>query len=189
MPNLLILYDTTEGQTARIARRMADVAADAGHRADARDLRQLPGDLPLDRFDGVILGASIHRGSHSRQATRFVRDHRSQLESVPSAFFSVSLSAAGATERQQHNARRCLDDFLRQVGWTPALTATFAGALLYREYGFLKRLLMKWIVSREGGDTDTSRNYEYTDWNRVADFTRQFLRQLPPHDASRLSPD
>ena len=42
------------------------------------------------------------------------------------------------------------------------LAATFAGALRYRDYGLLKRLMMKWIARQEGGDTDTSRNYEYT---------------------------
>jgi len=93
------------------------------------------------------------------------------------AFFSVSLSAAGKTEGQRQHARDCLDQFLRQTHWQPRATAIIAGALLYRTYGFWLRLMMKWIAWREGGDTDTSKDYEYTDWNQVRQFTEEFLRQ------------
>jgi menaquinone-dependent protoporphyrinogen oxidase len=58
-----------------------------------------------------------------------------------------------------------------------------AGALLYRKYGFLKRWIMKRIVARAGGDTDTSRDYEYTDWNDMRAFAKEFL-QLVGRDAS-----
>jgi menaquinone-dependent protoporphyrinogen oxidase len=178
MPRIAVFYDSTEGQTAKIAGKIAAIAASSGHDVETRELRSIPPDIRLDAFDAIILGASIHYGKHSRRATDFVKRHRPQLEAIPVAFFSVSLSAAGKTERQQQNAQRCLDEFLSQTGWTPRMTATVAGALLYREYGFIKRIMMKMIARQEGGDTDTSRNYEYTDWSRVEEFTQSFLRQL-----------
>jgi menaquinone-dependent protoporphyrinogen oxidase len=33
---------------------------------------------------------------------------------------------------------------------------------------------MKRIVSKGGGDTDTSRDYEYTDWEDLRTFAREF---------------
>jgi hypothetical protein len=33
------------------------------------------------------------------------------------------------------------------------------------------------IAAQAGGDTDTSRAYEYTDWNAVARFARQFAQR------------
>jgi menaquinone-dependent protoporphyrinogen oxidase len=36
----------------------------------------------------------------------------------------------------------------------------------------------KGIAEREGGNTDTSRNYEYTDWNRVQAFAEEFLHRF-----------
>ena len=56
--------------------------------------------------------------------------------------------------------------------------ATFAGGLLYREYGFLKRWMMKKIAREAGKDTDTSKNHEYTDWNAVDRFVGAFVAEL-----------
>ena len=53
-----------------------------------------------------------------------------------------------------------------------------AGAIMYRKYGFLKRFFMKLIASGAGGNTDTSKNYEYTDWDEVEHFTTGFLAQI-----------
>jgi menaquinone-dependent protoporphyrinogen oxidase len=57
-------------------------------------------------------------------------------------------------------------------------SASLAGALPYSRYGFLKRLLMRLIVWREGGDTDDSRDYDDTDWDAVECFARSFLGEI-----------
>ena len=51
-------------------------------------------------------------------------------------------------------------------------------ALLYRQYNFFMRWVMKRIAAKAGGDTDTSRDYEYTDWNDVRAFAGQFGRMV-----------
>ena len=86
----------------------------------------------------------------------------------------MSLSAATKPQR----ARRFVETFLRQVGWRPQLTAAFAGALPYSKYAAWKRLLMIAFVGLAGGDTDTSRDYEYTDWEAVDRFTTAFSQNL-----------
>lgn len=60
MPRLLIVYGTTDGQTAKIARFMADVAARQGRLTVVRDARDLPADVALDGYDAALLGASVH---------------------------------------------------------------------------------------------------------------------------------
>ncbi len=37
---------------------------------------------------------------------------------------------------------------------------------------------MLFISKMVGGDTDTSRDYEYTDWNRLTGFAQRFARTL-----------
>jgi menaquinone-dependent protoporphyrinogen oxidase len=49
-----------------------------------------------------------------------------------------------------------------------------AGALPYTRYGWLKRQMIKRIVAKAGGDTDTTRDFEYTDWNDLRNFTGDF---------------
>ena len=58
----------------------------------------------------------------------------------------------------------------RAVGPDPDVVGLFAGALVYTQYGWLKRHVMRAIVKREGGDLDMSRDYEYTDWEAVERF-------------------
>ena len=40
------------------------------------------------------------------------------------------------------------------------------------------KLVMKRIAKKEGADTDTSRDYEYTDWDAVAEFAKDFSHIL-----------
>jgi menaquinone-dependent protoporphyrinogen oxidase len=40
--------------------------------------------------------------------------------------------------------------------------------------------MMRMIVGAAGGDTDTSRDYEYTDWPAVDRFAQEFAARLQP---------
>jgi len=176
MATILILYATTEGQTARISERIAQTLRTEGHSAQTCPLEAAERQIAAKR-DAVIIGASIHYGRHPRSLRSFVRDRHAILDERPSAFFSVSLSAGGPGAKPEA-AERYLDKFLRQVGWHPKQTAKFAGALQFSKYGAFKRLLMIIFVGLAGGDTDTSRDYEYTDWEAVDRFAKTFAARL-----------
>jgi menaquinone-dependent protoporphyrinogen oxidase len=55
----------------------------------------------------------------------------------------------------------------------------------YSHYNFLKRWVMKRIVKKAGGDTDSTRDYEYTDWNDLEQFTDRFADRLVPTISAR----
>jgi menaquinone-dependent protoporphyrinogen oxidase len=179
MSKILIGYGTTEGQTARIAEYIADVIRGQGHEAQVLDLKRSK-DVPLDRTDAVVIGGSIHMGKHEESVRDFVRKNRGALERLPSAFFSVSLAAHGDME----NARAYVENFEQQTGWRPTQVGYFGGALLYRQYGLIKRLMMKKIVRDKPGNLslDTSRDHEYTEWDDVRRFAEDFLKRLVSDD-------
>ena len=179
MSNILILYASTEGQTARIAERIAQTLRKLGHAAQTQAADGLQADFEPATYDGLIVGASIHYGHHPAYLRPLVRRYRTALETRPSAFFSVSLSGGGPGAKPKA-ARRYLDVFLRQVGWRPQQAEMFGGALQFSKYGAFKRLLMVMIVGMAGGDTDTSRDYEYPDWAAVEDFSGSFAKRLGP---------
>lgn len=52
-----------------------------------------------------------------------------------------------------------------------------AGALPYSKLSFVMRFVIKQIVKRSGGDTDTSRDYEHTDWPELDRFIHQIQAQ------------
>ena len=176
---IAILYGTRYGQTMKIAERMKEVLTAAGHAVPIACANTVLQDFSLSSFDGVIIGGSVIAGRHQRYLERFVRAHRDELNRMPSAFFSVSGSAAGSTERDHANARRVLDEFLAKTGWHPRTVATIAGSMAFTKYGVFTRMILKMISRRAGGPSDTSRNHEMTDWNQVAQFATKFAASLP----------
>lgn len=184
MSRILIAFATIDGQTARVAERVGAVLARSGH-AVASMPAEAPGLAPaLAEHDAVIVGAGIRYGHHSRRLEATIREHRDVLAARPNAFFSVSLSAGGPGARPA-SAARYVEEFIAGTGWQPGRTATFAGALRYTKYGALIRFLMRLIVGVAGGDTDTSRDYEYTDWQAVERFAAEFSAHL---EAARRTP-
>ncbi|MCA9175022.1 MAG: menaquinone-dependent protoporphyrinogen IX dehydrogenase [Planctomycetales bacterium] len=176
MKKVLIVYSTSEGQTRKIAHYIAQLIADQHFEADLLDA-STPWDDSLSDYDGAILGGSIHLGRHGADLTRFVEQHVDDLGQLPTAFYSVSLSAAGVRS-QRDDAKRVMNDFFARVDWEPDWSECIAGAVKYRKYNWLKRLLMKTVVYFAGGDTDTSHDHEYTDWEQIDSFTLRFKQRV-----------
>lgn len=163
-----VFYATTEGQTRRIAERIADVLNDAGVASRAVDVAGPDAEqIDWGRVRAIVLGASLHQGKHQPAADAFVDAHAGDLNAHPSVFFSVSLSAASNRAEEVRAARELAEAFPSAHGWTPAQVTTIAGRLAYTQYGFFKRWVMKQIARREGAPTDTSRDYELTNWTKV----------------------
>lgn len=174
----LILYATREGHTRRIAARIADDLRARGSEADVIDVRT-PGPIDWSRYATVCVAASVHVGHHEREMIAFVKRHRAELEQLSAAFVSVSLSEAGAqdpqrTETQRNqaaaDAQRMIDVFVKETGWQPECTLAAAGGLAYTQYNPIVRFVMKQIARHAGAPTDTSRDYEFTNWAAVDRF-------------------
>lgn len=192
MASFLILYGTSEGQTAKVATCLADTLKARGHAATTRDISEAGEEIDLAAFDAALVGSSIHVGQQHADIQAFVKTHREALRERPTAFFQLSLNIADPREEKRAEAAQYMDAFLEETGWHPDRIGHFGGALRYSKYGFLKRLMMKQIAKRATGDIDTSRDYEYTDWaevdafaNDVAAFVEGRLGAVPDEAPSR----
>ena len=183
MARILVLYGTSEGQTRKIASFVAEELRDRAHTVDLVAASEFEDWPSPDGYDGVIVGASVHSGQHQAAVRTVVADHRSVLNRGPSAFFSVSLAVLDDDHHKE--AERYVGDFLDETGWTPDEVETVAGALRYTKYGFVKRFIMKQISKRSGRPTDTSRDFEFTDWEQVRRFVDRFLQHIESPDAER----
>ena len=172
-----LINDSHRGQTEKIALRIARVLRGLGDEAIVYKLHCLPEGFEPEKFDSLIIGAPIHLKRFSHGLSELVDDLKPTLSSKPSFFFSVSLSAAEEGSGQAE-AQRCIDEVLSRSAWSPSATASFAGALRYRRYHPLLRWIMQRLVRTAGGGTDTSRNYEYTDWEEVEAFGRRCYEEL-----------
>ncbi len=179
MSRILIIYATTEGQTQKIADFIADHVRAQSAEVVEQNVAQLERGFSMEGFDGVIVGGSLHLGKVQKSLRRFVSDHHETLTTLPNAFFLVSLTAVSERPEATAELEATMNHFVKDTGWKPDRAAYFAGALKYSQYGFITRLVMKSIAKREGTDTDTSHDYEYTRWDSVAEFAEDFVGSLP----------
>lgn len=177
-----IFYATTEGQTRRVAERMA--ARIRTHGLSAEAIAIIPGlraAVDWSQVRGVAVGASVHVRGHQREAIAFARHEHVQLSMVPSLFFSVCLAAASKNPGEVDAAQRIAESFATKTGWKPTRVATVAGRLAYTQYNWLIRRVMRRIAIKEGGSADMTRDHEYTDWaqvDRLADELAYEVRRL-----------
>lgn len=178
MPRVLVLYGTTDGHTQKVAAALAGVLRWEGQRADVIDARRAVPRVRPDDYDGVVVAASIHIGNYQPAVKRWVRRHAAALNRRPSAFVSVCLAILEQRPEARQAAQAILQRFLERSGWRPVMTRTVAGAVRYTHYNWLKKWIMQRIAAKGGGGTDTTRDYEYTDWNDLRAFAREFAGRL-----------
>lgn len=179
MKPLLIVYATTEGQTRKIAFFAQDAVMSAGRPAEVFDAAHIPPDLDIDDFAGAILAGSLHQGKHQASLAHFARRNATALNALPTLFLSVSLSAVVDDDTHRADCQSCIDGFTQETGLRPAESHAVAGALKYVEYDWVKRMIMRSISKHENRETDTSRDYEYTDWVGLKELVVRFVASIP----------
>lgn len=177
----LILYLSYDGQTKKIAEKIAD-QLQTTEQVILINLTQAK-DLDLNSFDKILIGASVRYGKFNPLLTRFIQQHSELLNKKISGFFSVNLTARKADKNSPQTniyTRKLLDN----ITWCPQLVAVFAGALFYPRYSFFDRTMIRFIMWLTGGETNPNKEVEYTNWQHVAEFTIQFAKL--PHSTSMI---
>lgn len=184
MTRTLIVYGTTDGHTARVAQVLAEDLRALRCSVDILDAAGTTNRLSPEGYDGVIVAASVHIGDYQRAVGRWVRTHATMLNDMPTAFLSVCLAVLEQSAKTRQEIQDIMQRFFTRTGWRPPIARPIAGAVRYTHYGWLKRQMMKRIVGKAGGDTDTTRDHEYTDWDDLRNFAREFRSRLGPENSS-----
>lgn len=184
--HVTVVFGTTEGHTGKICRRLAEWSRALGHTVDVVDTGNAPDDLVLSASDVFVVAGSIHMERHQGSLISFVRNRVDELSSKPSLFLSVSLTAVNEDEESQSEALRCIEAFYHQSHWHPTEAHPVAGALLYTHYDFFRRMVLKAIAKREGGPTDVTQDYEFTDWELLRSQFETFLARNAIREATEL---
>jgi menaquinone-dependent protoporphyrinogen oxidase len=179
MSHILIVYSTTDGQTLRICQRLQAVMEGSGQRVTLVPVEQAA-TCALERFDSIVVGASIRYGKHSRLVHDFVQRHAALLASKPNAFFSVNV-VARKPDKNQPGTNPYLKKFLRHITWQPRLLAVFAGKINYPVYKPLDRLMIRLIMWMTHGPTGRDAVVEFTDWSQVEAFGHALAALQPVH--------
>jgi len=167
--SIAIYYATHDGQSERIANRVAESLRDSGattavHRLTRR--RQPPLDVKTDAIVAVL---AVRYGHVLPEAAEFLAAYPGPENAPPLALAVVSLVARKASRRTPET-NPYLRRTLARYRLRPAIATAIAGRLSYPKYRFLDRQVIRLIMAISGGVADGRSDIEYTDWRQVDDF-------------------
>ncbi|WP_392558214.1 menaquinone-dependent protoporphyrinogen IX dehydrogenase [Orbus mooreae] len=173
---LLLLYTTHEHQTEKIMKRI-EVQLAGQFECELVELLS-SSRIDLQQYQGVIIGTSIRYGYYSKVMKKFIDNNAQQLNQMISGFFGVNV-VARKPNKNTPETNLYTRKFLSKIDWQPKLKAVFAGALYYPKYNWFDRNMIRFIMWLGKGDTDVTKPViEYTDWNKVDEFAKQFLTRF-----------
>ena len=177
MISVAVVYASRHGHTVKIAERLATELRAAGATVTRTGIGAAS-TLDPRAFDAMVVIGSIHMGHHDPHLVGWAREHAAALGERPSALVSVSMSAASGKPEGLEQAQQYIDRFAEDTGWIARHAYAVAGALQYREYGFVTRRVIRTLARKGGLSTDIGHDTEYTDWEQVGDVARDVLSDL-----------
>jgi menaquinone-dependent protoporphyrinogen oxidase len=170
---VFILFSTTEGHAQKLAQFAAARLANLGHEVCVCDAAK--SDQPdLAGFHAALLIASVHVAHYRHSFVAFARKYHDALNAIPTAFVSVSLSAAGDNPADRAGLRDCIERLRRDTAWHPGAVHHAAGAMLFNAYGFFTKVAIKLIARKRGRVVNTSEDYDLTDYAALQAFIDGF---------------
>ncbi|KLV03205.1 protoporphyrinogen oxidase [Photobacterium aquae] len=171
MEKVLLLHSSSDGQTVKILRHI-ETTLGGDYQCELVDLNTLP-TVDFADYDRVLVGASIRYGHLNKKLYQFIERYRDELDQNKVGFFCVNLTARKEGKNTPETSVY-MKTFLKKSPWCPKLQEVFAGALRYPRYGWFDRVMIQFIMRITGGETDTSKEVEYTDWQKVEAFAARF---------------
>jgi menaquinone-dependent protoporphyrinogen oxidase len=162
-----LFYATRDGQSRRIAERIARRLADSGIPAVSIDLAGgMPASSSLATARLVVVVAAVRYGRPLPEAEQFLAFYRTLRERPRLVLLSVNLTARKpGKDTVEGNAY--LRKSIARHGLEPAFALAIAGRLDYSRYRWLDRQLIRFIMKLTGGPTDPKTCIEFTPWDVV----------------------
>ena len=166
MKKSLITYSTVDGQTKEICKRISNLSNNTF--VEVLPISEVKN---IDQYETIVIGASIRYGKYRKEVFKFIDNNIKQIENKDNAFFSVNV-VARKEEKSSPETNPYVIKFLNNINWVPKKIGVFAGKIDYPSYKFSDKYAIKFIMWITNGPTDTSKTFEFTDWKKVEEFTR-----------------
>ena len=166
MSNTLIIYSTTDGQTVAICNTLVK-----NYNTDQIKICSIEDayEENLNKYDKIIIGASIRYGKHNPRVIEFVKKNLEIFNQIKTAFFSVNV-VARKKNKNTPETNPYVKKFLNKTKWKPTKLNVFAGRVDYPSYRFLDKYIIRLIMWFTKGPTDVTKSYEFTNWDEVKKF-------------------
>ena len=169
MKDSIIVYSTIDGQTKKICEKIISTSYQ-NKSIDMCSVEDVT-TFNLNDYSKIIVGASIRYGKHSPKIYEFVDNNIGILREKFTAFFTVNV-VARKKNKNTPETNPYMKKFLELSNWEPSILGVFAGRIDYPSYKFIDKQMIRLIMFITKGPTDTSREYEFTDWDEVEKFSK-----------------
>ena len=166
----LIVYSTIDGQTKKICENISNISFDKNN-VELISIEKAT-NINVEKYNKIIIGASIRYGKHSRKIINFVIKNKRILDQKKNAFFSVNV-VARKEGKSTPDTNPYVIKFLKKTNWIPNKVAVFAGKVDYPNYSLINKNVIRFIMLITKGPTNTKNSYEFTNWENVKKFAQE----------------
>ena len=173
--NAILIYSSIDGQTLKISEYVKEKCK----KTTSFELKPIHDvkNISLNKYEIIIIGASIRYGKHNSEIAKLVKDNLEILNNKKTAFFSVNAVARKPGKDLSSNNPYVIK-FLNKTKWKPNIAAVFAGKIDYPKYKFFEKMIIRFIMFITKGPTDTSKSYEFTNWLKVDEFVDELNKKF-----------
>ena len=165
LSSILVVYGTWAGSTAEVADFIGKTFAEGGARVDVKPVQSVK---TLAGYHAVVIGSAIRAGKVKPDVMGFVKDHRTELRKIPTAYFIVCMSMKEDTPENRKTAGAYLGPLREQVA--PVDVGLFAGKMDYAKLDFFARMAVKYFVKVPEGD--------FRNWHDIKAWSQALLPKL-----------
>lgn len=173
--NVMIIFETIEGQTGRIVRFIESKLAAKGHTVQRVDTAHKRVQVSFEGVDKIILAAPVHERRHPASFEIFITAAAAALAKIDTLMLSVSLKAAFANGLEE--AEDFLTELQMRTHFTAKRSALVAGAVRHGSYDYFAAQILQYVVL-DGQDVNLANgDHEFTDWAALGESVDAFISQ------------
>lgn len=170
---LLIVFESLEGQTKKIARHIAEKARLSGHEIKLVNTANRMAAVSFDGVDHVILAAPVHERRHPKSFEVFVGASRKNLQERQTLMLSVSLKAA--FKDGVEDAQEFLTEMKMRTRFNPTREFLVAGAVRTGGYDYFASQILEHVILQGQEYALGDGDHEFTDWDALDSQVSSFL--------------
>ena len=162
-----LFYATRDGQSRKIAARIAERLAERGIEVAPQDLADKQASQSgIEAAELAVVVAAIRYGKILPEALEFLAAYE-KLETQPKLVLLVVNLTSRKPGKETPEGSVYLRRAIAKYKLTPAFARAIPGVLDYKRYSWRDRQLIRFIMFLTGGPTDPRTCIEYTPWDVV----------------------
>jgi menaquinone-dependent protoporphyrinogen oxidase len=173
MKKLLITYSTWAGATHIVAIKIGGLLKNKSYDVD---IQKITNEIPIENYDGIIIGTSIHAGKTNKDFRNFISFYQKSLILKPTDIFVVSANMISETDKnRQETLEWVMKDLDRYNSFKPHSIGLFGGTYLTegKDFENLNFFVRKMIKSMKKNLSENQINADFVDNESIENWVNE----------------